>query len=163
MNAGAMGGAMFDIVESVRLMDYNGKTQERAARELHVEYRNCPVLTNHIALGATLHGQPGLRPAIEKRMNEYSQKRWKSQPAAPSAGCMFKNPASIPAGRLIEELGLKGARVGGAYISAEHGNFIVNDGTASASDVLAVLELIKARAWAERRIELETEVEMIGE
>jgi UDP-N-acetylenolpyruvoylglucosamine reductase len=163
MNAGAMGGAMFDIVESVRLMDYSGTARERAARELRVEYRTCPALTNHIALGAVMHGQPGLRPAIEKRMNEYSQKRWRSQPAAPSAGCMFKNPASIPAGKLIDELGLKGTRVGGAFVSAEHGNFIVNDGTARASDVLAVIELIKARAWAERCIELETEVEIIGE
>ena len=76
-----------------------------------------------------LRGQPGSREAIEQRMNEYSRKRWQSQPAAPSAGCMFKNPGSIPAGKLIDELGLKGTRVGGAVVSAEHGNFIVNDGT----------------------------------
>jgi UDP-N-acetylenolpyruvoylglucosamine reductase len=163
MNAGAMGGATFDVVETLRLMDYSGQVQEQPARELRVEYRSCPALARLIALGAVLRGQAALRPAIEKRMNEFSQKRWASQPAAPSAGCMFKNPPSIPAGRLIDELGLKGTRVGGAFVSAEHGNFIVNDGTATASDVLAVIEQIKARARKERGIELETEVEIIGE
>jgi UDP-N-acetylenolpyruvoylglucosamine reductase len=64
---------------------------------------------------------------------------------------------------LIDELGLKGTRVGGAFVSAEHGNFIVNDGTATAADVLAVIQLVKARAMAERSINLETEVEIIGE
>jgi UDP-N-acetylenolpyruvoylglucosamine reductase len=97
------------------------------------------------------------------RMKACSQKRWTSQPSAPSAGCIFKNPASIPAGRLIDELGLKGSRVGGAYVSSEHGNFIVNDGTANASDVLSLIEKIREKARTSRRIELETEVEIIGE
>jgi len=103
------------------------------------------------------------RDAIEIRMNQFSQKRWSSQPAAPSAGCMFKNPASVPAGKLIEELGLKGTRVGGALISLEHGNFLVNDGGATAADVLALMELVRDKARQERGIELRTEVELIGE
>jgi UDP-N-acetylenolpyruvoylglucosamine reductase len=163
MNAGAMGGAIFDIVESVRLMSFDGTVQERPARGLAAAYRSCPMLTTHIALSAVLRGQPGPREAIGQRMNEYSRKRWQSQPAAPSAGCMFKNPASIPAGKLIDELGLKGMRVGGAMVSAEHGNFIVNDGTATARDVLDLIEIIRQRAQAERGIELETEVEVVGE
>ena len=73
---------------------------------------------------------------------------------------MFKNPTAIPAGKLIDELGLKGTRVGGAVVSAEHGNFIVNDGTATARDVLELIEMIRQRARAERGIELETEVEV---
>ena len=80
-----------------------------------------------------------------------------------SAGCIFKNPASIPAGRLIEELGLKGARVGGAVVSQVHGNFIVNEGGASAADVLALIERIRQRAREARGIELEVEVEILGE
>jgi UDP-N-acetylenolpyruvoylglucosamine reductase len=96
-------------------------------------------------------------------MSAFSQKRWTSQPAAPSAGCMFKNPPSIPAGKLIDELGLKGARVGGAVVSQEHGNFIVNDGNATARDVLELIEILKAKAKAGRGIELQTEVEIIGE
>ena len=163
MNAGAMGGAIFDVVESVRLMSFDGMVQERPAQELAAAYRGCLTLTTHIALSAVLRGQPGPREAIGQRMNEYSRKRWRSQPAAPSAGCMFKNPASIPAGKLIDELGLKGMRVGGALVSAEHGNFIVNDGTATARDVWELIEIIRQRVRAERGIELETEVEVVGE
>lgn len=163
MNAGAMGGAIFDLVESVRMMDFAGNIRERTARELPIEYRSCPAFKSHIALAATLSVKPGMREAIEKRMNECSRKRWQSQPAAPSAGCMFKNPASIPAGKLIDELGLKGMRVGGAVVSLEHGNFIVNSGGATARDVLELIALLKKRAREERGIELQTEVEIIGE
>lgn len=163
MNAGAMGGAMFDVVESVRLMSFDGKVREQAARELRTDYRCCPALKTHIALEAVLCSQPGSRAAIEQRMNEYSRKRWKAQPAAPSAGCIFKNPPTIPAGKLIDELGLKGTRVGGAVVSREHGNFIVNDGSATARDILELIEIIKQRARAGRGLELETEVEILGE
>ena len=75
---------------------------------------------------------------------------------------MFKNPGTIPAGKLIDELGLKGTRVGGAVVSAEHGNFIVNDGNATARDILELIAIFKARAKEARGIELQTEVEIIG-
>lgn len=163
MNAGAMGSALFDVVESVRLMSFDGQVQEREARALTVAYRSCPALKTQIALSAVLRGHLGSREAIGQRMNECSRKRWQSQPAAPSAGCIFKNPGSIPAGKLIDELGLKGTRVGGAVVSAEHGNFIVNDGSATARDILELIEIIRQRARAERGIELETEVEVVGE
>ena len=76
---------------------------------------------------------------------------------------MFKNPPTIPAGKLIDELGLKGTRVGGAFVSAVHGNFLVTDGTARAQYVLELIEYIRGRARTERGIELETEVAVIGE
>ncbi|HEX3857321.1 MAG TPA: UDP-N-acetylmuramate dehydrogenase [Verrucomicrobiae bacterium] len=163
MNAGAMGGATFDVVESVRVMDFDGSVRELAPKEMAVEYRSCAALKNHIALGAVFKCKIALREEIETRMKSFSEKRWESQPAAPSAGCIFKNPEKIPAGKLIEELKLKGARVGGAVVSAEHGNFIVNDGKATARDVLQLISILKAKAKAERGIELHTEVEIIGE
>lgn len=163
MNAGAMGGWMFDVVESLRFMDPAGDIHERARAAIEVSYRACPLLRTHVALGAVLVGTPGDRAVIEQRLAAYNEKRWSSQPAAPSAGCIFKNPDTIPAGRLIEELGLKGTRVGGARVSMEHGNFIVNDGRATATDVLALIALIRRRAQAERGIVLETEIEIIGE
>jgi UDP-N-acetylenolpyruvoylglucosamine reductase len=163
MNAGAMGGALFDVVESVRLMSLDGIARERTVRDMTVAYRSCPTLKDHIAISAILCGKPCIREEIEQRMNEYSRKRWQSQPAAPSAGCMFKNPGPTPAGKLIDEMGLKGTRIGGAAVSTEHGNFIVNDGTATARDVLELVELIRRRVRVERGIELETEVEIIGE
>ena len=163
MNAGAMGGATFDVVKSIRVMDYFGSVHELVPGEFKVEYRGCPLLQKHVALSAVFQCRPVQREEIERRMNEFSRKRWDSQPAAPSAGCMFKNPASIPAGRLIDELGLKGARVGGAMVSREHGNFIVNDGTATARDVLELIATLKCLAKAGRGIDLQTEVEIIGE
>jgi UDP-N-acetylenolpyruvoylglucosamine reductase len=163
MNAGAMGGATFDAVESVRLMDYAGNACGALPSELAVEYRSCATLKTHIALSAVLKAKADSRESIEQRMIAFSKKRWTSQPAAPSAGCMFKNPAAIPAGKVIDELGLKGTRVGGAFVSAEHGNFLVNDGTATARDVLELIEQLKQHVKAERGIELHTEVEIIGE
>jgi UDP-N-acetylenolpyruvoylglucosamine reductase len=96
-------------------------------------------------------------------MESFSRKRWESQPSQASAGCIFKNPRTIAAGKLIDELGLKGTRVGGASVSDVHANFIVNDGSATARDVLNLIDLIKERARSARGIELETEVEILGE
>jgi len=163
MNAGAMGGEMFQVVESIRLMEQDGRVEERSRRELEVRYRSCPMLKTCIALGAVLRGVASDPETVAQRMDQFSRKRWASQPAAPSAGCIFKNPTTIPAGKLIDELGLKGTRVGGAFVSAEHGNFIVNDGKATAQNVLELIELIRARARTQRGIDLETEVEIVGD
>ena len=163
MNAGAMGGQTFDAIESVRLMNFEGVIRQLTPQEMNVTYRNCVTLKNHIALAAIFKCKPLPHEEIEQRMKAYSEKRWESQPAAPSAGCIFKNPPAIPAGKLVDELGLKGTRVGGAVVSAEHGNFIINDGKATARDVLELIEILKAKAKAERGIELHTEVEIIGE
>lgn len=163
MNAGAMGGWMFDVVESMRYMDRSGQVHEDAAANVKVEYRACPMLKSNIALGAVLRGHPSSREVVERRMKTFSQKRWESQPAESSAGCIFKNPATVPAGKLIDELGLKGTRVGGAVVSREHANFIINDGSANARDVLELIQIIKVKAKAERGIDLETEVQIIGE
>jgi UDP-N-acetylenolpyruvoylglucosamine reductase len=163
MNAGAMGGQTFDVVETVRLINFDGNIREFTPEEMVVKYRGCDTLKNHIALGAVLKGRADSPESIAQRMSAFNQKRWTSQPAAPSAGCAFKNPPSIPAGKLIDELGLKGTRVGGAVVSQEHGNFIVNDGNATAHDVLELISILKAKAKAERGIELHTEVEIIGD
>jgi len=163
MNAGAMGGSTFEAVESVWFMDREGRVHERAAGEVEFHYRACPLFKEHIALGAVLRGMPAAVEQIQKRLDECARKRWSSQPKQASAGCMFKNPAAIPAGKLIDELGLKGLRVGGAVVSDAHGNFLVNDGGASAREVLELIELVRARVREARGIELHTEVEIIGE
>jgi UDP-N-acetylenolpyruvoylglucosamine reductase len=163
MNAGAMGGEIFKMVEMVRVMDLSGRQHQLGPADLQPSYRSCGFLKTHIALGALLHAVPGMRSSIEARMNEYSRRRWSSQPAAPSAGCIFKNPPTIPAGKLIDELGLKGTRVGGARVSLEHGNFIVNDGQATAEDILNLIAMIRDRARKDRGIELEPEVQVVGE
>lgn len=163
MNAGAMGSAMFERVETVRVMDHSGQIDELPPSSMDVAYRCCGLLKDKIALSAVLRGKKGEPAEIAERMNQFSRKRWKSQPAAPSAGCMFKNPVTVPAGKLIDELGLKGTRVGGALVSLEHGNFIINEENASAQNILDLIELIRERARTERGLELETEVEIIGD
>ena len=162
MNAGAMGSWMFDVVDRIKFVDYHGEIHERPASELYVEYRGCPLLKNHLAIEAVLKGEPSSTTLVKERMNQFSAKRWGSQPAAPSAGCIFKNPETSPAGKLIDELGLKGTKVGGASVSDVHGNFIVNDGTATADDVLKLIELVKRRARQTKGVELKTEVQIVG-
>jgi UDP-N-acetylenolpyruvoylglucosamine reductase len=163
MNAGAMGAETIGAVESVRVMDHAGNARDLSGAEIKAEYRCCALLKDHIALGAVFRCKAATREEVEQRMSVFSNKRWDSQPAAPSAGCCFKNPTTIPAGKLVQELGLKGTKVGGAMVSFEHGNFITNDGSATARNVLDLIELIKAKAKAERGIELHTEVEIVGE
>ena len=107
MNAGAMGGELFDVVETVRFMDLTGKVFEMPTDSIEVAYRSCPLLNNKIALGAVLRGEPDTAEAIAARMAEFSKQRWGSQPKARSAGCIFKNTEDIPAGKLVDELGLK--------------------------------------------------------
>jgi len=163
MNAGAMGAWTYEVVESVRLMDRRGRITECRRETLDVGYRQCRELREQIGLAAVLWGRLEPRERIEERRRGCNQRRWSSQPAAASAGCVFKNPAALPAGRLIDELGLKGCRVGGAVVSAVHANFIVNLGGATASDVLALIEVVRDRARSERGVELETEVEIVGD
>ncbi len=162
MNAGAMGKQTFDVVEWVRYVSYAGEIYDTEARTLPVSYRNCPLFTNHVVLRAILRGEKCARAEIDARLRQFEKMRWSSQPAKPSAGCIWKNPEAIPAGRLIDELGLKGASVGGARVSDVHGNFIVNDGGAKASDVLKLMAMIRERAQQERGIKLEAEVMILG-
>lgn len=164
MNAGAMGAWTFDVVDRLRCMDPKGLVLELPVSEVPVSYRSCPLLKTHLALGATLRCDSATSEAVRARMDSYSRKRWESQPNQPSAGCTFKNPLpDLPAGRLIDELGLKGTRVGDAMVSDIHANFFVNLGQAKASDVLGLIELVRTRAKEVRGVDLETEVEIWGE
>jgi UDP-N-acetylenolpyruvoylglucosamine reductase len=157
MNAGAMGAQTFDQVVSVRYCDRDGNIFTRSGTELIVRYRDVPTLHQNYALSATLRGTPCGTAEIETRIADSERKRRESQPIAASAGCIFKNPDQTPAGRLIEELGFKNFTVGRARVSEVHGNFIVNDGGATAEEILTLIEEIKAAAARERGIDLETE------
>jgi UDP-N-acetylenolpyruvoylglucosamine reductase len=163
MNAGAMQGWTMEVVESVRSIDLLGNVHEVAKADMEIHYRSVPHFQTHIAVSAKLKGKPSSRDEIGEKLKAYSGKRWSSQPAAPSAGCIFKNPGPIPAGKLIDELGLKNLSVGSARVSEVHGNFIVNDGGATAEDVLQLIALIQSRARESRQIDLNTEVIVLGE
>jgi len=163
MNAGAMGAQTFESVTRIRYLDAEGNPHVKDRDELEVFYRRFPLLENNFAISATFRTQPAERAEIDSRLRESQEKRRTTQPIAKSAGCIFKNPDSIPAGRLVDELGLKNSRVGNARVSEVHGNFIVNDGGATAAEMLQLIDKIQSAARAMRGIELETEVEIVGE
>jgi len=163
MNAGAMGSETFQHVRSLRVVDPSGTIVTRSPQELEIRYRNVPSLRKEYVVCATFEGVPRESEEIHRLLEESMHKRRHSQPRESSAGCIFKNPEQCPAGKLVDELGLKNEGVGSARVSSIHGNFIVNDGGASARDVLALIDRVKARALAERGIALETEVQIIGE
>jgi UDP-N-acetylmuramate--L-alanine ligase/UDP-N-acetylenolpyruvoylglucosamine reductase len=163
MNAGAMGIETFDQVVRVRFCDEDGNIFTRTPAEMDVYYRNVPTLLRNFALSAVLRGQATPTEEIDRNLAASESKRRNSQPVAASSGCIFKNPDSIPAGKLIDELGFKNFTVGHARVSEVHGNFIVNDGGATTEEVLTLIEEIKAAAQRERGIELHTEVQIVGE
>jgi UDP-N-acetylenolpyruvoylglucosamine reductase len=163
MNAGANQSWTFNVAEHIRFMSPAGAVIEQPAAEVPATYRDCPTLHTHVALAAVFRGRPATEAEVRERMEAFSRRRWESQPREPSAGCIFKNPPGIPAGRLVDELGLKGTQVGGARVSEVHANFLVNTGAANARDLLDLIALIRRRAQTERGIELEPEVEIIGE
>jgi UDP-N-acetylmuramate--L-alanine ligase/UDP-N-acetylenolpyruvoylglucosamine reductase len=163
MNAGAMGGWMFDVVEEVEMMTPAGEVKTLRKADMHVAYRHCAELLDAIALGVLL--RPAAQAdteAISRQIDVYRRKRHETQPREPSAGCIFKNPAGNSAGRLIDEAGLKGERVGDAEVSTVHANFIINRGHATGSDVIALMRRVRARVREARSVELEPEVLLYG-
>lgn len=163
MNAGAMGNWMFDVVERVQFIDADGQFCDWPREAFHVGYRSVEEIRRGIALGAVLKSaQPGEEASIRGRIDSYASTRKESQPRGASAGCIFKNPEGDYAGKLIDTHGLKGLRVGGAEVSAVHGNFIVNTGGATAADVIELVRQIRHRVKAASGRELEPEVLLLG-
>lgn len=165
MNAGCMGGDMWQVFREAQALNEDGdlvsfnKDAMQQAR-----YRSIPEFENNMVLQATFSGSTGAdSAAIEATMESYRTRRRNTQPLEPSAGCTFKNPDSIPAGKLIEELGLKGASIGGAQVSTVHANFIINTGNAKATDVTELIDLIRRTASQERGITLKSEVQVMGD
>jgi UDP-N-acetylmuramate--alanine ligase len=163
MNAGAMGGWIFDLVEEVQLMTLAGDVRRLKKSAMHVAYRECRDLIGAIALGALL--QPSARAAGEtaaRQVDVYRRKRLETQPREPSAGCIFKNPPGTSAGKLIDELGLKGERVGDAEVSPVHANFIINRGQATSTDIILLMRRVRERVQQARAVTLEPEVLLYG-
>lgn len=144
-------------------MTLDGAVQTLPRSAMHVDYRHCGELHQAVALGALL--KPAAAAAAEdvaRQIDVYRRKRQESQPREPSAGCIFKNPPGTSAGKLIDQCGLKGERVGDAEVSPVHANFIVNRGQASAGDVLELIRRVRARVHAATGIHLEPEVLLYG-
>jgi len=125
-------------------------------------YRGSSIPEGSAVASVSVALTPGEPEKLGEEIRELQMQRVKSQPAGRNAGCVFKNPAGDHAGRIIDELGLKGTRRGGASVSAKHANFVMNDAGAKASDVLEILDLVRERVRREAGVELELEVKVWG-
>lgn len=162
MNAGANDSEVKDVIKKVWLL-VDGKEEVVSRRELNFEYRKSNLAEGAVVMKVLIKLDRGDRKLSEKKVKDYLDKRNKTQPIKMSnTGSIFKNPDSIAAGKLIEELGLKGYEIGGAQISELHGNFIVNRGSAKASEVLKLIDVAKENAYKLRGIILEPEVRILG-
>ncbi len=163
MNAGAMGIETFDQVVRITFLDEDGVIRTREREELKSSYRNAPELRRNFALQAVFKGKMDKPENIKERWDASREKRKNSQPIMASAGCTFRNPEDIPAGRLIDVLGLKGTRIGNAAVSEIHGNFLVNQGGASSKEILQLIDFVQQKAKTAHGIDLETEIKILGE
>ncbi len=163
MNAGANGGEIKDIVEKVYIWR-DGKETILNRDQIRFEYRKNDIPAGAVITRAVFKLNKGSREELEKNVKQYLLHRNKTQPVSQAnTGSIFKNPGELPAGRLIEELGLKGHSVGGAMFSPLHGNFIVNTGNAHASEVIDLIRIAQKEALENRGVKLETEVEIMGD
>jgi UDP-N-acetylmuramate dehydrogenase len=164
MNAGTEVGATWDVVESVSLLLRTGEALDVRPGEVEVGYRFASLPEHSVVLGATLRAKDGNPLEMREEVRQLYRMRRQSQPLSyPNAGSIFKNPPGEHAGRLIDQLGLKGFRIGDAEVSRTHANFIINRGHASVGDVLALIDYIKGHVLRHRGITLEEEVRIVGE
>lgn len=164
MNAGAAEGEMKDVVESLTLMNEVGDIKEVKRDALCFSYRNLSLPKGSIVLGAVFKLKIGEKEAIKERIHSLMQARKTKQPLdQPNAGCIFKNPPTGSAGRIIDEVGLKGLQFGGAKVSDLHANFIVNNGSATAKDILSLVDDVMEKVYEKRGIALEPEIKIVGE
>ena len=159
MNAGAVGCETGERVVEIECLDRDGKVKRFTREELRFSYRHCEEVADLVMTAVLLQGKAGYSPeALTDQIVRERTRRFETQPAEASAGCMFKNPNGDFAGRLIENAGLKGYRIGGARISEKHANFLVTEKGASASDVSALMEHVKTRIRELHGVELEQEI-----
>ncbi|HEX5419545.1 MAG TPA: UDP-N-acetylmuramate dehydrogenase [Gammaproteobacteria bacterium] len=163
MNAGAFGGETWNNVESVETIDRRGHRRERGRGDFRIGYRSVEGPPGEWFVGAAFRfaEDPSLEPSTIKEM---LARRAAMQPLGlPSCGSVFRNPAGDSAGRLVEQAGLKGLRVGGAVVSDKHANFIINEGSATAADIERLIEIVQQRVASRTGVALELEARVIGE
>ena len=164
MNAGAWGVELKDVLLSITLMNESGEVVQRPRKKLKFSYRRLAISPTWIILKGRFQLKKGRKEEILERVRSYSEIRKRTQPLDyPSAGSIFKNPAEGPAGKWIEEAGLKGFRMGQAMVSDRHANFIINLGKATAQEVINLMEWVERKIYEEKAISLEREVRVVGE
>ncbi len=159
MNAGAFGSSISEVLERVTVIK-DGKTEDYHNSDCGFSYRSSKI--DGFVFSAEFALKRADREEIERKTAEYRLKRLASQPSLPSAGCVFRN-GEKPAGWYIDNAGLKGEREGDAVVSSKHANFIVNEGNATARQVVALMERIEKRVYALFGVKLQREIKIVGE
>lgn len=165
MNAGAYDGEMKDVITDVRLISRDGEREYTlSVDEMDYGYRHSVLYdTGDIVVSVMMKLKTDDPHKIFDRMNEYAERRNSKQPVdKPSAGSFFKRPTGYFAGKLIQDAGLKGLAVGDAQVSPLHSGFIVNNGNATATEIIDLMRIVQARVKAEFGVDLEPEVRIIG-
>jgi UDP-N-acetylmuramate dehydrogenase len=163
MNAGAYGGEVAAAVDEVDGVTADGAVRRLGRDALAFAYRRTALPAAFVVTAVRFRLRPDAPEAVRARMEDARRRRTSSQPhGAANAGSIFKNPPGDFAGRLVEAAGMKGARVGGARVSQEHANFIVNDGAARAADVQALMQQAQRVVWERSGVWLEPEVRLVG-
>ena len=164
MNAGAYGGEMKDILSGVRVLTTAGEIKVRPADELDLSYRHSRMMDEgEIVLEAKLNLAQGSEVVIRAKMDELRKKRVEKQPLEyPSAGSTFKRPQGYFAGKLIEDAGLRGFRIGDAQVSEKHCGFVINRGAATAAQILELMQRVQERVKEHSGVDLEPEVRLLG-
>lgn len=164
MNAGAYGGEMKDVVSRVTVLTPEGETREYTKEQMAFGYRRSRLTEEAgIVLETEFSLQPGRTEEIRARMEELKEKRVSRQPLEyASAGSTFKRPKGYFAGKLIEDAGLRGYRIGDAQVSEKHCGFVINRGNATASEIAEVIRQVQERVYAHSGVRLQTEVKLLG-
>lgn len=165
MNAGAYGGEMKDVLLEVRVMTRDGEIMVLPKEKLELGYRTSVIAKEgYIVLEAAIELKPGEQDAIRAYMDELREKRTSKQPLEyPSAGSTFKRPEGYFAGKLIQDAGLRGFRVGGAQVSEKHCGFVINAQDATAADIFSLMEQVSGKVREQFGVVLEPEVKRLGE
>ena len=163
MNAGAYGREFKDVLLSAEALDPEGRKCVLTVAEMGLSYRHCGVPEDWIFVGARFQGEPGDRDAIGRRMSEIQAAREATQPIrARTGGSTFANPPGRKAWELIDAAGCRGLRRGGAMVSEQHANFLINTGTATAAEIEALGEEVRRRVRETSGVTLEWEIKRIG-
>ena len=168
MNAGAVGGETWDIVESVETIDMQGEVHKRTPEEFLIAYRHVEIKEKNSQqeyfVSAIIKLSQGNKEESLKTIKNHLNRRGATQPTQqPNAGSVFRNPGDDYAARLIEVCGLKGFCIGGACVSEKHANFIINTGTATAKDIKALIETVHEKVKQQHGVDLIREVQIVGE
>ena len=162
-NAGAFGYEMKDIIISVSVMNNEGNVKNQGAETIDFGYRRSGIPSAGLLLSSEILLKKDDKKHVSAKIEDFLKRKWESQPLSePSAGCIFKNPPELSAGKLIEEAGCKGMRMGGVEVSSTHADFFINKGKARAVDFIRLMEEVTQRVKEKFQVILEPEIKIVG-